>query len=233
MVDVLASSSSGNAVLVTDGDRRLLFDAGLPFPALQAALDYRVTSLDGVLITHEHQDHAKAIPGLLKHGVSVYATGGTIDALKLPRHHRLYVIAPLLPFVVRGWNVVAFPTKHDAAEPVGFIAAGSRVKAAYLTDTAFSEYRFHGVTHVMIEANYSQEILDRRLASGDLPEAQWQRVVLNHLSVERAIDLLLASDLRRCVEITLLHMSDGNSHAEDFRSQVERATGVPTRVARK
>src|SRR5689334_3134382 len=61
-VHALASGSSGNAVLVKAGDRGLLIDAGLGPRTLLPALhrrDIGVDQLDGILLTHEHDDHLK------------------------------------------------------------------------------------------------------------------------------------------------------------------------------
>lgn len=219
-------------MLVEDG-HRVLIEAGLSFPVLQRLLRYRVTSLSACLVSHEHQDHARSVRQVLKAGVPVYATAGTIDALELPRHHRLRRVKLLEPFTIAGFSVVAFPAIHDAAEPCGFMIRGRKVKVAYLTDTAFSEYRVDGCTHVLIEANYSIEILQRRLGSLELDASQFQRIVQNHMSLERAIELLRASDLSRCEEVWLLHLSAGNSDAAAFRDAVQRATGVPTYVAER
>lgn len=233
VITPLASSSAGNALLVEDHGSRILIDAGLTFPVLQRALDFRTSTLAAALISHEHADHSRAARALLKAGVTVAATNGTIDALNLRPHHRLKEVAMFEPFEVPGFTVVAFPTIHDAAEPCGFLLTGASTKVAYLTDTAFSEYRFTGVTHVLIEANHSARILRRRLDDQSLDAVQYRRVVSNHLSVERAIELLLASDLSRCEQIWLLHLSGGNSDEREFRTLVERATGIPTFVAGK
>ena len=68
----LASSSKGNAYVVSDGDTTLLLECGLTFKELQKRLGYQVSGLTACLVSHEHQDHAKAAAQLLKHGVPVY-----------------------------------------------------------------------------------------------------------------------------------------------------------------
>jgi hypothetical protein len=39
-IKVLASSSSGNAIRISDGTTRLLLDAGLPFPEIKRRLNF-------------------------------------------------------------------------------------------------------------------------------------------------------------------------------------------------
>jgi phosphoribosyl 1,2-cyclic phosphodiesterase len=231
-VRTLASSSRGNAhVLMASDGARLLLDAGLRWPDLQRALDHQATSLDGVLITHEHQDHARAVPQLLAASVDVYATPGTLGALGV-RHHRAHAVAPLLPFsVANGWRALAVPVAHDAQQPVAFLISRAGQRVLYLTDAGWCAYRFDRLTHVLIEANHRRDLLDASVRSGAIPQSVRDRIADNHLSLERCVQLLQASDLSRVQQIVLLHLSDGNSDAEAFLDAVRSATGRPVTVA--
>jgi phosphoribosyl 1,2-cyclic phosphodiesterase len=100
-----------------------------------------------------------------------------------------------------------------------------------MSDTGYSPYRFEGLTSVAIEANYSERILRENVENGSIPRAHMLRVLASHMSVERAVDLLKANDLSRVEEIHLLHLSDGNSHADEFQQLIARATGKPVYVA--
>lgn len=230
-IRVLASGSGGNAyVLENDAGRRLLLEAGIRWQDLQRALGFGISRLDACLVSHEHGDHGKAAAKVAAAGVDVYATAGTLGELGLT-NHRARVLRPLETATIGDWRVLAFPAVHDAAEPCGFLVATGDSKLLYVTDTAYCAYRFDGLTDVMVEANFSMEILQRNLEAGRLPAAQMARVIRNHLSVERCIELLRANDLSRVAEIHLLHLSNGNSDAADFKRRVERATGRPVRVA--
>ncbi|MCA1626621.1 MAG: MBL fold metallo-hydrolase, partial [Acidobacteria bacterium] len=58
---VLGSGSTGNAVLICAGETRVLVDAGMSAKEIArrlAVVGEDVARLDGVLITHEHGDHA-------------------------------------------------------------------------------------------------------------------------------------------------------------------------------
>ena len=78
----LASSSRGNAYVVSDGETTLLLECGLSFKELQKRLGYGVAGITACLVSHEHQDHAKAAAQLLKSGVPVYMSEGTAAAHK-------------------------------------------------------------------------------------------------------------------------------------------------------
>lgn len=229
-IRVLASSSRGNCYAITDGRTKLLIECGIRFRDIQRALGFRISGLAGCLLSHEHEDHARAVRELMRAGVDIYASRGTIDALGMSGH-RLRSVQAHKPFTVGTWTVLPFDTVHDAAEPLGFLLASPAGKVLYLTDTAYCRYRFKGLTHVMVEANYSTELIHQNVAAGVIPLALKNRILRNHMSLERALDLLRANDLRQVREIWLLHLSDQNSDAELFRRQVQEVTGKPVYVA--
>jgi phosphoribosyl 1,2-cyclic phosphodiesterase len=229
-VRVLASSSAGNAYVLTDSGHTLLLDAGIRYPDLQRALAHRVSSLDGCLLTHEHIDHARAVPQLLRAGVDVFASRGTLDALRISGH-RAHVVRDQEPISIGAWRVLPLQAVHDAAEPLSFLIGGPTGKCLFVTDSAYCPYRFTGLTHVLLEANFSGEILRRNVESGRLDVHQAARVQRNHMSLARALDLLKANDLSSLQETILIHLSGSNSHAEDFAHAVRRATGRPVRIA--
>lgn len=229
-VHVLASSSHGNCYLLTDGDAALLLDCGIPMHEIRRKIGFGVAGLFGCLITHEHGDHTKALQDVIKAGVDVYASAGTIQALKVSGH-RLHPVEALKQVRIGPWTVLPFDTVHDAAEPLGYLLAGPTGKAMYLTDSAYCKYRFNGLTHVLIECNHSVALLRESVASGAIPVAHKNRVLQNHMSLERCLGFLKTNDLSRVQEIHLIHLSDQNSNADEFKRAVAAATGKPVYVA--
>jgi phosphoribosyl 1,2-cyclic phosphodiesterase len=78
---VLASGSRGNSSIVTGGHTRILVDAGLSCRELfkrMAAAGEDPTTLDAIVITHEHSDHVAGLAVTArKLGIPVYFTEGT------------------------------------------------------------------------------------------------------------------------------------------------------------
>lgn len=230
-ITVLASGSSGNAYHVTDGTTPLLIEAGIPFPEIRRGLGFRVTDLAGCLVSHEHGDHARAVADMMRSGVDCYMSAGTVEALGVDGH-RWAVIRAREQFQVGTWTVLPFEAVHDAAEPLGFLLANrAGEKLLYLTDSAYCRYRFAGLTHIVAEANHSDDLLRQAVDDGRVPPVLRRRIRRNHMSIERLVDMLQANDLSRVREIILLHLSDENSDAEGFRRRVEEATGKPVGVA--
>lgn len=235
MIDILplASSSAGNAYRITDGVTPLLLEAGLPYRDIQRALVFRMSQVSCCLISHEHLDHAKAAKDIMKAGVPVYTSQGTAGALNLSGH-RLNLIEAHQQFTIGTWSILPFDIEHDAAEPLGFILANTAGdKLVFLTDTYYCRYRFAGLTHIMVEANYSIDIVNRRVAAGDLHPAQKRRLLRSHFGLEHVKDFIKANDISRLQEIWLLHLSDGNSDADRFKQEIQSITGKPVYIANR
>src|SRR5690625_7938122 len=87
-IKTLASGSSGNAYHISDEQTELLIECGINFRDIQIALDFQTRDIAGCLISHEHKDHTKGLKDVLKAGIDVYASAGTIESENIT-HHRL------------------------------------------------------------------------------------------------------------------------------------------------
>jgi phosphoribosyl 1,2-cyclic phosphodiesterase len=225
------SSSAGNAYRITDGHTPLLLEAGLKYKDLQRALSFRVSELAGCIISHEHGDHSMAAKDLIRAGVDIYTSQGTADALKLSGHH-IRPVSSLKQFTIGTWTVLPFDVQHDAAEPLGFLLANtSGDKLLFATDTYYIKHRFVGLTHIMVECNYSIKTLNQNIAAGRVPAVLKNRLLRSHFSLENVKDFLRANDLHRVREIHLLHLSDNNSDEELFKREIMALTGKQVFVA--
>lgn len=225
----ISSSSAGNLYLLEDGDgHRLAIECGLSFKDMQRALDYGVTELDGVLLSHAHGDHARAAKDVMRAGMSVYADAETFVGLDLVSEHNAHAVEALRAFRIKGWHILPFDLRHDVP-CLGFLVSNGEDKLLYVTDTAYVPYRFNGVTILAIEANCSEAILRE---SGE--DAQRKlRALRYHMSIERVLGFLAVNDLSKLREIHLLHLSDAHSDAALFQRLVQEATGKPTYIAEK
>ena len=215
----LASSSSGNAYIVSDQDTRILLECGVSHSKLQKLSGFKLSEFQACLVSHEHKDHAKSVADLISRGMEVYMSQGTAEALETDG---VKLIENMEQFNVGSLDIVPFTTFHDAAEPLGFLIK-SRVDGdvlAFATDTVNLRYKFPGLNILAIEANYDKQILER---CERIPEKVRYRITNSHMEIDTLCDYLRSLDLSECREIHLLHLSDATSHEGHFINKVARA----------
>lgn len=216
--EALASSSAGNAYIVTDRDTRILLECGVSHKKLQKLSGFSLSEFQACLVSHEHKDHAKAVQELITRGMTVYMSEGTAEALET---EAVTLIEHMEQFNVGSLDIVPFTTFHDAKEPLGFLIK-SRVDGdvlAFATDTVNLRYKFPGLNILAIEANYDKNILER----SSRPDKLKQRIINAHMEIDTLCDYLRSLDLSECREIHLLHLSDAISHEGHFMNKVARA----------
>lgn len=234
-IEILASGSSGNSYKVSNGNTALLIECGIPPKQLKEKLNYRLDDINACFITHEHQDHSKSAGELMKLGIDVYATKGTIDVLGLKGHRAIPLkknIDAYYPVLVNSMYVIPFSTVHDSAEPVGFIIIDGMNDEvlAFITDTAYVEYKFPKLDYLMCECNYVKSTLDNNVLDGKLHPDLRNRIVKNHMSLETMLGLIKANNTSKLKAVYVLHLSDSNSDEELIVNEVKKATGVPVYV---
>jgi len=116
--------------------------------------------------------------------------------------------------------------KHDVPN-IGFYIAKDSKRILYATDTNYIHNRFRGLTHILLGVSYDTEILKDNIVSGKIDPALGQRILKNHMSLATAIGFFKANDLSKLEEVYLLHLSDMNSNAEMFKTEIQKITGVP------
>lgn len=217
--EALASSSAGNAYVVSDKETRILLECGISHSKLQKLSGFKLSEFAACLVTHEHKDHAKSVQELVNRGMEVYMSQGTAEALDT---EGVTTVESMEQFNVGSFDIVPFATFHDAREPLGFLVK-SRVDGdilAFATDTVNLRYKFPGLTILAIEANYDKAILER---CERMPEKVRYRITNSHMEIDTLCDYLRGLDLSRCREIHLLHLSDATSHEGHFLNKVARA----------
>ncbi|TYP68899.1 hypothetical protein BCM02_11717 [Paenibacillus methanolicus] len=174
----------------------------------------------------------------MKAGIDVYCSKGTAVAAGLDGH-RVIRIAEQIPFSIGTWTILPFRVEHDVEEPLGFLMVNEAgEKLLFATDTYYVRYRFNGLTHIMIECNYSEVIVERNIiaASEEVrPQliSRQRRLLRSHFSLENVKGFFQANDMSRVQEIWLLHLSDANSDEELFKREIQGLTGAIVRVANR
>ena len=220
----LYSGSSGNSLFVESENTKLLVDAGVSSKKIEEALanlEIDPTSIDGILITHEHLDHVQGLGTFAKKfNLPVFVNEKTLDAMPKQKEKisekniKLFNINE--KFEIGDIKVKPFSIPHDAANPCGFNIFKDDKKISIATDIG---HMTNGILKnledsifIMLESNYDPEVLKyskypyqlkTRIAGPD-----------GHLSNELAgktISYLLNSGLKQAV---LGHLSKQSNFPE-------------------
>lgn len=229
----LGSGSSGNCYLLTaDNGETLIIECGIPFREVKKSLDWKLQGVIGCLVSHRHQDHSKALHDVLKCGIKVLSIDDVFVSQNVKNRAFCKTIEPMHGYIVGGFKVFVLNMAHDVP-CVGFIIDHEEMgRLFFATDTMMVEYRLPNLNHILIEANYADEILQENIDNGIVPAAMRERLLRSHMELQTCKATLAANDLSGVNEIVLLHLSGNNSDPKDFARQVEEATGKPVYVAR-
>jgi len=230
---ILGSNSQGNCYILENDKETLIIECGVRFDVLQRGLRFNLSKVSGCLISHEHGDHCKAVKDMISKGISVYASAGTFRGMGVDtKHHRAVIIEAGKEFNVGNFRVIPFDVKHDAQQPFGFLINHSETGTIlFVTDTYYVEKRFRGLNNIIVECNYSQEILDAKLKAGSTPDFLRNRIFKSHMNLDTCKELLRANDLSAVNNIVLIHLSDSNSNAKQFEQEITACTGKKVYVA--
>lgn len=132
------------------------------------------------------------------------------------------------------FKIIPFNVAHDSAEPFGyFINHPDMGNLVFITDTYYIPNRFDKLNNLLVEANYDKAILKENVDSGRLHPKVRNRVIKSHMEIETTIEFLKANNLTQVNNIVLIHLSNNNSNATDFKRKVEAATGKNVHIAGK
>lgn len=233
-IEILGSSSKGNCYIIRTADEVLLLECGLYYNIIMQALDYNISNVIGCLISHEHKDHSKSAKHLAERGVDIYSSFGTLkalEALSKNHPHRARELEANKEVVIGGFTILPFAVEHDAADPFGYLIYHKEFgKLLFATDTYYIKYKFNALNYIMLECNFSKEILDKNIEAGKLNPLMKKRLLTSHFSLENVKKFLQANDLSQLKEVMLIHLSDGNSNAAQFKDELEKLTGCPVRI---
>lgn len=228
---VLGSSSDGNCYLLENDYESIIIDCGFEYSKIQKFIDFNISKVVGVLLTHADGDHSKATKQMLLNGFQVYSSIDCFESLQVTNDLNAKVIQPQQLFKIGNFKILPFDVQHDVPTLGFYIYHPDCGNVLFATDTFFLKYTFPNLNNIIIEANYCEDILEQREKQGNANTYISNRVRRSHMSIQQCIKTLQANDLSNVNNIVLIHLSDGNSHEIEFKEKTEKATGKTVHVA--
>lgn len=251
-LQVLGSSSQGNCYILNDC---LIIEAGIKLQYVKQAFDFNFKNVIGCLVTHEHGDHAAFICDFKIVGIPIYASKGTMDAINLKKEiwneskkdstndvflsknnlygHNVHVLKSNELTLINDYSIFPFNVIHDVKEPLGFLIRHKDELILFATDTYHIPFKFSGLTHLIIECNYSDEKLKSNFYDKSIHAIVFDRVKKSHMSLAGLKQILSENDLSQVKGIVLIHVSKMNGEPDKFIKEVSELTGKPVYVADK
>lgn len=220
---VLASGSAGNGYVLEGRTSALIIECGVRPERAFRQTGIQPSKVSGCLVSHEHGDHAEYMDRYARLGMPVFASAGTFMAKNLGSMPRAFSLKENRPAQVGEFYVMPFGVEHDAAEPLGFYISSDAdgVRLLFMTDLRKVPFSRCIVPHaVMIEANWSSDILDGRVGRGEEDIQRAARIKDTHLSLEGACSFVREIDGPALQNVILLHLSDRNSDAAEFAARM-------------
>jgi phosphoribosyl 1,2-cyclic phosphodiesterase len=227
---LLASGSSGNTTLVSDGETHILVDAGLSGREIARRLrEYGLEpdKISAILVSHEHGDHCRGVGPFVKQlDIPVFMTDGALSGsgMKLDaRKHRRITSGEC--FEIHGFSIASFSVPHDASDPLGFVIEKDGIKLGIVMDLGYLSNlvieRLKDCDGIVIESNHDVQMLK----VGPYPWALKQRVMSRrgHLSNDLVAQFLANDFDGKAANVVLAHLSKNNNLPELALLSAQRA----------
>ena len=198
---VLGTGSSGNCYLLKSEKETLLLDCGIPIKKIKQGLDYNISNVAGVCVSHFHGDHVLALKDLENIGLR------TLTPLKDERVGKF----------LGKFYIERFDLPHNGTENYGFFIKADGQTILYLTDFEYCKYIFKNLNpdHILVECNYQIEKVSRDLAN-------YEHKIKGHCSLDTCKNFILANTTDNLKSVILLHMGGDSCEPEECVAEIRK-----------
>ena len=232
---ISTGSKKGNCyALQSSTGEIVLLDCGCKYKKILRGIGYQISNVPGVLLSHEHGDHTKAIREIMNAGITVYTGAETLKNLGIT-DGTIKAVTEKKYFKIGLFSAFPFSLPHTSAnkEPCpnfGYLVEHEEMgKLLYLTDFEYCRYKFKSMelNHLVIGCNYCDELIDRN-------NPKWKHQITGHCSLTTCKQFIKESLTESLKTITLAHLSGDASDAEKMLKEIKEVVGdgVLVRIGR-
>lgn len=227
------SGSDGNCYILESDNEILLLDAGNSVKNVLININWNISKISGVLITHSHSDHYKYAREWEKRGIPVIAPFDSDKKLQTLKRGSCFSFK-LIPLQDSQGRWVHSNSDGTECPNYGYyIQHPDMGSLIYATDCEFIKWKFKKVDHYLIEANYDLDELN--LDDDENKKSYVNRVFASHHSIQAACKFIEANKDDCLKNVILCHLSQDNGNPEKFKSMMQEVVGnnVNVEIAKK
>lgn len=210
---VIGTGSNGNCYYLRNADECLILDAGIPFKQTMRGLDYKVSDISGVLITHGHTDHLYAVKNFLQYGIKVAGN---------PAVEGITALFPRQKYKIGGFTVLPFNVPHDDCPNYAYLIWHSDMKNCLLYATDFGyipvNLKAFNIGTMLIECNHQDKYLPET-------EYKFRHSARGHAELETVKKVIETDQTEHLRNIILCHLSRNASDPEEMRDEISKIAG--------
>lgn len=236
-LNCLASGSTGNCYVLGAGGEKLLIECGIPIKQIKIGLDFDISAVQGCIVTHHHQDHAKSVSDIQKMGIPCwlpYLDEPYLDEDPKPMKYQFGVFTvTAVPLFKDHW----LHTNGDGSEcPVyGFLIDAEGHRIAYFTDYEYLPMRFTKppINAFLIACNHDDDM--------EQDSGKFLHSVTGHSSLKTVCGIIDANKTAMLTDIILCHISrdadpdrmieEVRIHADPWTNVYAAAPGITTTIS--
>ena len=218
---VLGSSSKGNCYILENNDTKIMLDCGIDYKKILNNIE--IDKINGILITHCHQDHCKAIPKIKDYiKCKIYSNDETIEILPVLDTMKQNV-EELKLFDIGSFSIMPFSIEHDVKN-YGYLIKDniSNHKLLYITDCGdIPNYQFKDIDTFLIESNYNENWIQNK---DELEIKEYRNLSgKGHLSIQQTTKFLQDNINYNTKYIILCHISTSAYNYEEMKGFIEES----------
>lgn len=218
-----SGSQQGNTYIIEAGGEHLLLDLGCKWSDILDGLNHSISNTYA-LLTHRHSDHSKSIPNALKSQIPVFSNQDVAE-----KFQGVKVLQPKKKYKIGSFVVMPLEVEHNAPNFAYIIENEEIGKLVFATDLTHFPYKIKSVNHLLIESNYSEEIVINHICDNQAIRSQNEY----HMEINDTLECIRNNFSPELNTICLLHLSDGQSNEEAFKKQVYDEFGIMPYVAER
>ena len=229
---ISTGSTKGNCyALQSSTGEIVLLDCGCNYKKTLRGIDYQISNVSGVLLSHVHGDHAKAFKEIMNSGIQIYTNDETAENMNIRTGELMKGVPERYPFRVGSFIATPFELPHTTYDKevkiliscpnYGYLVQHEEMgKLLYMTDFEFCIYSFRKmqVEHLVIECNYCEELVDNT-------EANYSHRLKGHCSLSTCKQFIKQNRTESLRTVTLVHLSGQASDARKIQQEIQEAVG--------